>query len=127
MSNELFDQIAAQLLKDQNENVCQPTRLVSLLQAFAENADLAVLHYNTYGFEPLDAAFVCQNLERTIDEIKTIVGNDPPSTGSRRDSVCNDYAVGMLCRNPGTRSLLGCDLDAKAPAGAGLGDEGNAT
>lgn len=62
-------------------------------------------------------------IERLCDEIKTILGNSPASTGSRRSSLCDLDAVGMQLRDAWANGVVGRDGEGPPARHAPVGGD----
>ena len=96
--------------------------LRTLLRLFLCNAAEAALMAEKNDTGGDDFHILLTALERTIDEIKTFMGNDPPSTGSRRCSVRDCPATRLLRGCKGTASLLGGYGDKNPATSSDVGD-----
>jgi len=78
-----------------DENLHEPDKTMCLLQTIEGNVRTAALLFTAAG-ERTPSFFNCIELiERATNEIKTPLGENPASTGSRRGRVCDVHDDGL--------------------------------
>jgi len=96
--------------------------LKTLMRIFLCDAASAALMAEKNDTGGDDFHILLTELERTFHEIKTTLGHNPPSTGSRRCSVRDCHATRLLRGCERTASLLGGNGPENPAVSSGLGN-----